>query len=280
MSAIVEKALWFIEHRYGDDIDLEVMARHIGVSRFHLSRSFPAATGLSISAYLRGRRLTEAAKRLADGAPDILSVALDACYGSHEAFTRAFRDHFGLTPEQLRDRGSVDGLRLVEPLRVDDSMLVDLAPPRIFDREPLAIAGFAERHDCLKPERVPAQWQRFNPYLGEVRLAVGDAAFGVVSELFHGSDSFQYLTGLEVSDVYDLPPEFTALRLPARRYAAFAHTGHVSRLRATIHSIFNRSVEELGLDVGDLPNFIEYYGPEFDLGSGMGGIEVWVPLES
>src|SRR5688572_11810899 len=134
MSVVVEKALWLIEQRYGTELSLDDMAQHIGVSRFHLSRSFPAATGMSISAYLRGRRLTEAAKALAAGAPDILSVALDATYGSHEAFTRAFRDLFGLTPEQVRSRGSVDTLRLVEPIRMDAMLFIDMAPPRIVDR--------------------------------------------------------------------------------------------------------------------------------------------------
>ena len=123
MSVIVEKALWFIEHRYGHEFSLDDVAEHVGASRFHLSRSFPAATGLSLSAYLRGRRLTEAAKALAAGAPDILAVALDAQYGSHEAFTRAFRDQFGLTPEQVRAEGTIDGLRLVEPIRMDEQRL-------------------------------------------------------------------------------------------------------------------------------------------------------------
>ena len=54
--------------------------------------------------YARARRLTEAARVLAKGAPDILNVALEADYGSHEAFTRAFRDHFGMTPEAVRTR--------------------------------------------------------------------------------------------------------------------------------------------------------------------------------
>ena len=90
MSAVA-KTLWIIESRFGMPLTLEEMAVHAGVSRFHLSRIFPAATGYSISTYLRGRRLTEAAKALAGGAPDILGVALDAGYGSHEAFTRAFR---------------------------------------------------------------------------------------------------------------------------------------------------------------------------------------------
>src|SRR5688572_10307076 len=132
MSAVIEKALWYIEHRYGQDISLDDMAEHIGVSRYYLSRSFPLAVGFSISAYLRGRRLTEAAKALAAGAPDILAVALDATYSSHEAFTRAFRDQFGLTPEQVRANGSVEGLRVIEPIRMDESPFRDDMPPPRF----------------------------------------------------------------------------------------------------------------------------------------------------
>ena len=44
-------------------------------------------------------------------------MALDAGYGSHEAFTRAFRDQFGLTPEQVRGRGTLsENLKLVEAI--------------------------------------------------------------------------------------------------------------------------------------------------------------------
>jgi AraC-like DNA-binding protein len=57
---------------------------------------------------MRGRRLSEAARVLANGGPDILSVALDFGYGSHEAFTRAFRDQFGLTPESVRAQRHLD----------------------------------------------------------------------------------------------------------------------------------------------------------------------------
>lgn len=279
MSAVVEKALWFIEHRYGQEIGLDDIAEHIGVSRYHLSRSFPLAVGLSISGYLRGRRLTEAAKALAAGAPDILAVALDATYGSHEAFTRAFRDQFGTTPEQVRARGSLEGLKLVEPIRFDESLFIDLAPPRIIEGRQLTIAGLAERHGADKPEEVPAQWQRLGPYLDIIPHTTGPrCAYGVVVDIFFGSDSFQYLNGLEVSAMDDLPPELTALRLPAQRYAAFSHPGHVSKMRQTVHTIFNRSIEEHGLDVGDFPNFVEYYGPAFDVGAGCNDVEIWVPL--
>ncbi len=280
MSVVVEKALWLIEHRYGQELTLEAMAEHIGVSRFHLSRSFPAATGMSISAYLRGRRLTEAAKALAAGAPDILSVALDATYGSHEAFTRAFRDQFGLTPEQVRARGTTDELRLIEPIRIDERMFVPLEPPRIVDVAPLLLAGLLEQHPCTKPEEVPAHWQRFTPFIEHIPHATGLAAYGVLNNAFDGGDSFQYFSAIEVTGTSGLHQELTAVRMPAQRYAVFKHDGHVSRMRPTIHSIFNRDIERYGIETADIPSFIEYYGPDFDVPTGEGDVEIWVPVKA
>ena len=88
------------------DASLADIADASGVSRYQLLRAFGSATGHSVTRDARGRRLSEAARLLAVGAPDILTVALDAGYGSHEAFTRAFRDQFGLTPQAARQRRS------------------------------------------------------------------------------------------------------------------------------------------------------------------------------
>src|ERR1700730_5489130 len=114
MNAI-EKALWFIESHFATEIALEDIARAGGVSRFHMTRAFGAATGRSIMRYVRGRRLSEAAKALAKGVTDILAVALDAGYGSHEAFTGAFRDEFAVMPEMIAAQGQRKEIKLVEP---------------------------------------------------------------------------------------------------------------------------------------------------------------------
>src|SRR4249920_3625786 len=118
-----QKALWFIESHLADALTLDEVAAIGGVSRFHMVRSFAAATGLSVMRYVRARRLTEAARALASGAPDILAVALDADYGSHEAFTRAFRDHFGVTPEAVRAATCLDHLKLQEPILMDSTLI-------------------------------------------------------------------------------------------------------------------------------------------------------------
>src|SRR4051812_31546913 len=111
-----QKALWFIESHLSEGLTLDQVAAVAGILRFHLVRAFAAATGLSVMRYVRARRLTEAAHALAKGAPDILRVALDADYGSHEAFTRAFRERFGITPEAVRGGAQFDDLQLQEPI--------------------------------------------------------------------------------------------------------------------------------------------------------------------
>ncbi|MEZ5365322.1 MAG: helix-turn-helix domain-containing protein [Bryobacterales bacterium] len=72
-------------------MSLDAVAQSVGVRGSIFLRAFSVAMGMSLAAYARARRLSEAARVLADGAQDILTAAIEAGYGSHEAFTRAFR---------------------------------------------------------------------------------------------------------------------------------------------------------------------------------------------
>src|SRR3954466_532176 len=174
-----QKALWYIESHLAQALTLDQVAAIAGVSRFHLVRAFAAATGFSVMRYVRARRLSEAARALADGAPDILGVALDADYGSHEAFTRAFRDRFGITPDAVRAQRRLDILKLQGPIIMDSTLLEKLAPPRFEMGKPLLIAGLGERYSCETSAGIPSQWQRFNDISHEIPDRVGMVAYGV-----------------------------------------------------------------------------------------------------
>lgn len=279
MSA-VGKTLWLLESRFGETLSLDELAAHAGVSRSHLSRIFPLATGYSISAYVRGRRLTEAAKALADGAPDILAVALDVGYGSHEAFTRAFRDQFELTPDEVRRKRSLSHLQLVEPLRMDTAQTIDLAPPKIVTLPDMRIAGFAELHLMTKPATLPPQWQRFHPYIGNVPGEVLGGAYGIVGPMQEDADSFDYLVGVEIKGNAELPPGFVVWTIPAGKYAKAAHRGHVTSIRSTIRALTEGWLPTSGdRHRHDALAFVEYYGPDFDASTGLGTMEIWVGLE-
>jgi AraC family transcriptional regulator len=172
----VAKALWFIESHFATEVTLADIADVAGVSRFHMVRTFGMTTGHSVMRYVRGRRLSEAARALAKGAPDILMVALDAGYGSHEAFTRAFRDQFGLTPDMVRATGTVDNLLLVEPVTMDETSNTKLAEPALQDGRALLIAGLGERYAFENLGGLPALWRRFGEHLGHVPGQVGQIA--------------------------------------------------------------------------------------------------------
>ena len=274
----VEQAIWFIESHFAQPLDLDEIAESGGVSRFHMSRAFVVATGRPVIGYLRARRLTEAARQLADGAPDILSVALEAGYGSHEAFTRAFRDQFGITPEQVRAARDLEPLKLVEPIVLDSSLRTDLSPPRLEQGRSLLIAGLTGRYGCEGPGGIPAQWQRFGEHIGHIPGETGNVAYGVV---LNGDDlgNFDYVSGVEVADFSDLPEGFVSVRLPARLYAVFHHAEHVSTIRRTMHAIYTRWLPESAYEPDDAP-FFERYGPEFDPRTGEGGLEAWIPVKA
>jgi AraC family transcriptional regulator len=269
----VAKALWYIETHSDGVLTLDDISQAAGVSRFHLARAFGYATGLSVMAYLRGRRLSQAAKSLAGGAPDILAVALDAGYSSHEAFTRAFREQFGITPEALRAQGTPNHLNLTEPIRMETNQIA-LAPPRTEVFGPLLIAGLSERYTDSTSAGIPAQWQRFAPYIGHIPAQVGSVAYGVVCNTDDQGNT-EYICGVEVSGFSQLPAEFARLRLPARKYAVFFHAAHISTIRATWSVIWNQRSE---IRIADAPSF-ERYPESFNPMTGMGGVEIWVPLE-
>lgn len=275
MTAIA-KTIWLIESHFGVNLTLDDMAANAGVSRTYLSRIFPLATGYSISGYTRARRLSEAAKALAEGAPDILSVALDAGYGSHEAFTRAFRDQFGMTPAALRQRRSVAGIALVGALPMQADVAVTLSPPRIEAMPARRFAGMLERHDMSQTNTIPQQWQKFGPYIGHIGGAIPGSAYGIVRD----SDGFScnYLCGVEIRSSAELPPGFVTLDLPARRWARIRHSGHISTIRSTVLAIYDQWLPGSGERQAEGASFVEYYGAEFDAASGLGTCEIWIGL--
>jgi AraC family transcriptional regulator len=275
----VVKAIWCVESRFASGISLDEIAEVSGVSRFHLCRAFGVATGQSVMRYVRGRRLTEAARTLAAGAPDILSVALDWGYGSHEAFTRAFREQFGLTPDALREKGDLDSIMLVEPIIMDKTPTIALEAPRLVEGKNLLIAGLGSHFTYENSSAgIPSLWQRFAPHIGHVPQQTGSTAYGVCVNP-DDAGHFDYIAGVEVSSFDDLPEEFVRVRIPAQLYAVFSHRDHISTIKATFEAIFRDWLPKSGRALAETPGF-ERYDERFDPRTGNGVTEIWMPLKS
>jgi AraC family transcriptional regulator len=83
-------------------LDLEELAQVACFSSFHFHRVFAAMTGETIADHVRRLRLERAAMELRSGAKQVIQVALDAGYEAHEAFTRAFKAAYGVSPAEFR----------------------------------------------------------------------------------------------------------------------------------------------------------------------------------
>jgi|GEM_PF-201014 len=112
----VLKVVELVEAKLPYSWPLNDLAAKISVSKWHLQREFKTHTGLSIGHYARMRRLGMAANELANTDKRIIDVALDFNFESQEAFARAFKRHYGLSPKHLKLRPQWAKNLLIRPI--------------------------------------------------------------------------------------------------------------------------------------------------------------------
>lgn len=93
----------YIDRHLAESIDLAMLAEVAHFSPFHFHRLFASWMGETMGDYVRRRRLEAAALLLAHHArKPVLDIALEVGFGSGEAFSRAFKEQFGMTPSAWR----------------------------------------------------------------------------------------------------------------------------------------------------------------------------------
>jgi AraC family transcriptional regulator len=274
---VTSKALWNIERNLGGDLTLASIAAAASLSPFHLAHAFGASTGRSVMNYVRSRRLTEAATALAHGDLEILPVALEAGYSSHEAFTRAFREQFGVTPETVRRDGSTTGLALTAPLERSDRGSAPLDDPEIVTIGPIVVVGLAERQAFEAEHAIPGQWRRFMTRYGEIDGRTGDIPLGVSYDLDEDG-GFDYVCAVEVKPTSAAPPGLHRIAIPRRTYAVFHHARHVSAIGESYRAIWNSWLTDHARVLAEGPS-LERHKQTFDTRTGMGGVEIWIPVQ-
>jgi AraC-like DNA-binding protein len=148
------------------DLGSEERARRLHLSRFHLDRVVSAAGGEPPERMRRRLLLERAAYRLVSGDQQVVDIAFEAGFGSHEAFTRAFAREYGAAPSRWRQqptRTQIDGPSGVHfhppgSLRLPSSQKVtpmDLMT-RMVEHHIWLIGEMIERADRLTDEQLDA----------------------------------------------------------------------------------------------------------------------------
>lgn len=108
-SLAIDRIKKYIAEHLHDPITASDVARVAGYSKYHTARIFKEETGLSPFEYIRKERLTASAHDLRSGRHKVLDIALDYVFDSHEGFTRAFTNGFGISPKRYASSPSPEG---------------------------------------------------------------------------------------------------------------------------------------------------------------------------
>ncbi len=104
MNKQIQKVLYYIETHLEDDLDVEILAKVAGYSRYHFCRIFKASVGESVISYYTRLRVEIASLKVINCDKSIIEVALEAGYETPNGFNKAFKKIFGMTPTTYKSK--------------------------------------------------------------------------------------------------------------------------------------------------------------------------------
>ena len=282
METRLAEVLAHIAASGSEPVELGDLARIAGLSPYHFSRLFTARFGQSVIGYVRDCRLQAAALALlSDHPPSLVDAALDAGFGSQQAFTRAFRSRYGVSPGRFGRQGRAH--------KLEETMMTahtDTTPVRRLDelvrRDAFTLAGVRILFDMETQAAIPAMWPRL---IGALPLPgqVGEVTFGATWLIERVTGRYGYLAGVEVTGEGELPAGIERMAIPAQTYAVFRITfdgGPLQpQLKAAMPTIWGEMLPASGLTPVPAPD-LEVYPHDFQPNRKGAYIDLHIPVEA
>ncbi|GAB2027032.1 AraC family transcriptional regulator [Lactovum odontotermitis] len=253
----------YIENHLSDDIKVEEVAKAAGYSYYHLNRQFAAILGEGIGGYIRKRRLAEAAKHLLYYSDEkIIDVAMESSFESAEAFSRTFKNVYGVSPQAYRQNRLDILLSRKYPLdsgRIEHLSRNVTVHPRIVELPEIKAVGLRGEASMQINREIIKLWEKANRlFLHLPNRIPNGRAFGI-SEFCDGNTlhtmtteiMFPVVAAAEVSSFAGIPEEFARKIIPGGRYAVFTHRGTLTRLMQSFDYIWGTWSLQLKMKSGE-----------------------------
>jgi AraC-like DNA-binding protein/predicted transcriptional regulator YdeE len=212
-------AVAYIESHLFEPMTVKSISAHAGFSPSRFSRGFTRLQGESVMAYVHGRRLEEALRRmLAEPDVRLVDLAFDSGFDSQEAFTRAFARAFGHPPGRLRSLGVVRSMVRKKKTHGKEPQI----HARVEQVPEVALAGLVERFSPARYAEMPSLWERLG-MLGGFKGRLSEAVHAVLTRTYPQDGSFDYMVALRVDPHCSPPRELQRLTLPESTYVVFRH---------------------------------------------------------
>ncbi|MGZ9819347.1 AraC family transcriptional regulator [Peribacillus simplex] len=278
-------AIKFIEDNLTNEIDYKEVARLAYCSEYHFKRMFSFLAGISLSEYIRRRRLTLAAFELKDNNIKVIDIAIKYGYSSPDSFARAFQHLHGITPSEARSNGH--SLKAYPPMSFQLSIKGGSEMNyRIEEKEAFHIIGIKKRvpiiFNGVNPE-IASMWKSLDEKtINELKNLSNVEPLGLLSASANFSEGRLEEKGeldhyIGAATTRECPVNLTQLKVDASTWAVFEAVGPFPE---TLQNVWGRIYSEWFPS----SNYEQREGPEIlwnenkDITSPTFRSEIWIPV--
>jgi len=274
-------ALVHIQAHLDQDLSLDTLASHVGLSKDHFHELFQSATGETPKAYVERIRLEWAAVHLRIRRVAVVDVALECGYRNHETFSRAFRRRFLTSPSEYRKqwfRLEHDTHRARLQRAPDQARYGELSVTRIVRLSPLTVAF--KRHLGPYGKVSPDDFAQVNSWTlrrgGGTPLMLGIArdAPGITP-----ADKIRFDCCVQVPVAFQADGDIGYQRTPGGDHAITEYVGSWD-LGPAYGSIMERLGSMPTLDIIGLPAIEIYRTTEIGARDGLARVAIAIPVAS
>ncbi|AKL96494.1 transcriptional regulator AraC family [Clostridium aceticum] len=281
----MNEALNYIEENLTGEIDLKKVAMLACCSEYHFQRMFSFLAGVTLSEYIRRRRLTLAAFQLQNSPIKVIDAAMQYGYNSPDAFTRAFQTMHGVTPTVARNKSI--SLKAYPPMTFHLSIKGGSEMNyRIEEKDAFRIVGIMKRVPLIfhgvNPE-IAAMWESLSEEAIEQLYELSNIEpMGMISASTNFSEGRMEEQGeldhyIGVATIKECPENLAQLEVPASTWAVFEAVGSFpDALQDVWGRIYSEWFPSSSYEIAEGPEIL--WNEEKDLTDPNFKSEIWIPV--
>ena len=269
-------AIDYIEEHLTNEMDYEKLGQIACCSSYHFQRMFTYMAGISLSEYIRRRKMSLAAVDLQGKSMKIIDVAGKYGYNSPTAFNRAFQSVHGIAPSAVKNEGI--SVKSFPPILFKITVKgVEEMNYRIESKDAFRIAGVSvPLHKDIEKNFavIPQKWQEISMdgTLQRLISMMDTPPMGVLGvSTCNDTQPWKYYIAVSTSQDPNGLEEYI---VPAATWAIFSGTGTNQSIQELEQRIITEWLPTSGYEYANAPDIEVYLNPDPQNAQ----YEVWIPV--